>query len=186
LLVARQPILDKRQNIFAYELLYRLDDKTTSFNQEVSSISASTGIILELFESGAERITENKKAFVNFDEELLMSDVFEIVKPGKMVIEVLENVKVDEELVQRLFDLKNKGYTIALDDFFHSSEDYELIDVCDIIKYDFLNTDIKQIIIDSNIAIKKGKTILAEKVETKEEFQLAKKIGFTLFQGYFF
>ncbi len=186
LLVARQPILDKRQNIFAYELLYRNDNKTTSFNQEVSNLRASTGVILELFESGAERITENKRAFVNFDEELLMSDVFEIVKPDKMVIEVLENVKVDEALVQRLFDLKNKGYTIALDDFFHSSEDYELIDVCDIIKYDFLNTDIKKIIIDSNIAIKKGKTILAEKVETKEEFELAKKIGFTLFQGYFF
>ncbi|MBC7087884.1 MAG: EAL domain-containing protein [Tissierellales bacterium] len=186
MLVARQPILDRRQNIFAYELLYRDDEKINSFNNEVSSLSATAGVVLSLFESGAEKITENKKAFINFDENLLKSDVFEIISPDKLVIEVLENVKIDDELVNRLFELKEKGYTIALDDFFHSSEDYALIDVCDIIKYDFLNTDIKKIIIDSQVAQRKGKTILAEKVETKEEFEIAKKIGFTLFQGYFF
>jgi len=186
MLVARQPILDRRQNIFAYELLYRDDEKINSFNYEVSSLSATAGVVLSLFESGAEKITENKKAFINFDENLLKSDVFEIISPDKLVIEVLENVKIDDELVNRLFELKEKGYTIALDDFYHSSEDYALVDVCDIIKYDFLNTDIKKIIIDSQIAQRKGKTILAEKVETKEEFEMAKRIGFTLFQGYFF
>lgn len=186
MLVARQPILDRRQNIFAYELLYRDDEKINSFNNEVSSLSATAGVVLSLFESGAEKITENKKAFINFDENLLKSDVFEIISPDKLVIEVLENVKIDDELVNRLFELKEKGYTIALDDFYHSSEDYALVDVCDIIKYDFLNTDIKKIIIDSQIAQRKGKTILAEKVETKEEFEMAKRIGFTLFQGYFF
>ncbi|NMR96311.1 diguanylate phosphodiesterase, partial [Vibrio parahaemolyticus] len=95
MLVARQPILDRRQNIFAYELLYTDDEKINSFNNEVSSLSATAGVVLSLFESGAEKITENKKAFINFDENLLKSDVFEIISPDKLVIEVLENVKID-------------------------------------------------------------------------------------------
>lgn len=103
-----------------------------------------------------------------------------------MVIEVLENVKIDNELIQRLKELRKKKYKIALDDFVEGYDEYELVPYADIIKYDLIETPLDSLKILIKKALEDKKILLAEKIETVEEFEKAKKMGFHLFQGYFF
>ncbi len=183
--IARQPIFNKRLDVFGYELLFRLDSGATAFGG-VSSQKATATVISGLFEEGVHNIVENKYAFVNFDDEFIHSDSLELIPADQLVVEILEDVKVDSRLINRLEELKNKGYKIALDDFIEDYEEYPLISLAKIIKFDLLQTPLDTIEDDVKRALADRKVILAEKVETEEVFQQAKKMGFHLFQGYFF
>lgn len=183
--IARQPIFNTSMGVYGYELLYRDSETATAFGA-VSSQEATAKVLGNLFEIGIESITDGNKAFINFDYEFLLSESMELIPPEKLIIEVLEDVKVDQVLVERLTELKDKGYKIALDDFIEDYDDYPLVPISDIIKYDLMATPLESIHVEVRTAIRQGKTILAEKVETKREYEKAKEMGFNLFQGYFF
>lgn len=184
--IARQPIFDINKKIYGYELLFRNNKDTNCFNREISSTVATATVIDALFELGIDSIVDGKRAFVNFDYEFLMSEAVELINPSTLIIEVLEDVVVDAELLERIKYLKAKGYKIALDDFVEEYKSYLLTPISDIIKYDLMETPLEEIKKDVNLALKDNKTLLAEKIETNEEFLLAQKMGFHLFQGYFF
>jgi len=183
--IARQPIFNQQLEVFGYELLFRLNRQSTQFGG-VSSQGATATVITGLFESGLENLIEDKFAFINFDEIFIHSDTLELIKPDRMIIELLEHIKVDRVLMDRLKEIKSLGYMIALDDFDESYKDYPLSPLADIIKYDLMVTPLNTIADDMLAAISQGKVLLAEKVETEVEFIQAKKMGFQLFQGYFF
>ena len=109
-----------------------------------------------------------------------------MVDPSTLVIEVLEDVEVDNRLLRRLESLHKEGYRIALDDFVHSVKDFKMVPVADIIKYDLIATPLHTIQDEVMEALRRKKVLLAEKVETEKEFIEARKMGFHLFQGYFF
>ncbi len=184
--IARQPIFDKDKRLYGYELLFRNKQESKLFSKEVSSTVATATVIDGLFEAGIDNIVDGKRAFVNFDYEFLMSEAIELINPDTLIVEVLEDVVVDEILLERVKYLKSKGYKIALDDFVEDYKDYLLTPVADIIKYDLMETPLKEIKKDVELALRDKKTLLAEKIETNEEFLLAQKMGFHLFQGYFF
>lgn len=183
--IARQPIFTKNVKIYAYELLFRNSSKASSFGNALPN-QATAGVVGGLFEQGIENIVGDAKAFVNFEYDFLMSDAIELINPEYLVIEVLETVETDQALVERLQYLKSKGYIIALDDFENSVVDYPLAPMVDVIKYDIMVTPLDQIRNEVKDALDRGKTILAEKIETQVEFEQAIKMGFHLFQGYFF
>ena len=139
-----------------------------------------------LFETGLNSIVDDSKAFVNFNYNFLLSESIELINPEKLIIEVLEDVEVDDILMERLLALKDKGYKIALDDFIKNYYDYPIVSIADIIKYDIIATPLDSIELEVKAAIREGKIVLAEKIETEEEYESAKAIGFHLFQGYFF
>ncbi|MGO1651314.1 EAL and HDOD domain-containing protein, partial [Senegalia sp. (in: firmicutes)] len=183
--IARQPIFNKSLKVYGYELLYRENSDSKIFDS-IDSTKATASVLGGLFENGIDDIVGDKKAFINFDYDFLMSDVLELIDPNILVIEVLEEIKADEKIIDRLKYLKNKGYEIALDDFVEKYNDYPLIPLTDIIKYDILATPLNTIKNEVKVALYENKILLAEKVETKEEFLQAKEMGFKLFQGYFF
>lgn len=183
--IARQPIFNKTMNIYGYELLFRPDSGAKSFGS-ASSSSATATVIGGLFEQGIEQIVGSAKAFINFDYDFIMSDAIELIDPGTLVIEVLETVKVDDPLIDRIKYLRKKGYQIALDDFEESFGSYPIVPIADIIKYDIIVTPLDSIKRDVKQALSERKIILAEKIETEKEFQQAVSMGFHLFQGYFF
>lgn len=185
LFIARQPIFNQNLDVYGYELLYRSDSKSTQFDG-VSSQIATANVIGGLFESGIERIVENRRAFINFDEDFIHSNSLELIDSDRLVIEMLENIKIDNDLIERLKYLKDKGYKIALDDFIEEYKDYPLIPLADIIKFDLIATPLETIKSDVDMGLAQNKILLAEKIETKEEFLEAKEMGFHLFQGYFF
>lgn len=169
--------------VYGYELLYR-DSETGKSLEELSLKEAKSQDIDNLFEVGIDNLTDGTRAFVNFDKEFLLSKKIEDIQADKLVIEVLEDVKIDDTLMERLSELKDRGYRIAVDDFIEDYDNYPLIS--DIVKFDIMATPLVSIQEEIRGAIRQGKTILAERIETKEEFQLAREMGFHLFQGYFF
>lgn len=183
--IARQPIFNAQLEVYGYELLFRLNSRSTQFGG-VSSQGATAMVITGLFESGLENLIEDKIAFINFDEIFIHSEAVELIKPDRMIVEMLENIEVSSNLMTRLADIKAMGYSIALDDFAQTYQTYPLTPLADIIKYDLLVTPLDTIAADIPAGLAQGKTLLAEKVETQEEFLKAKALGFSLFQGYFF
>lgn len=183
--IARQPIFNQNLDVYGYELLFRSGSASKTFDGE-SDVLATATIISGLFESGLESFVEDKRAFVNFDAAFLNMDITELIDPSRLIVEVLETVKINQELVNRLEYLKSKGYKIALDDFVESYTEYPLVPLADIIKFDIMATPLDTITSSVKLALLQGKVLLAEKIESDEEFQSAKEMGFHLFQGYFF
>lgn len=183
--IARQPIFDKSKKVYGYELLFRASNTSAAYNG--FSPESSTAVVLGgLFELGVKNIVGNKKAFVNFNYNSLLSNSIELVEPSSLIIEVLEDVVPDEYVIKRLEGLHKSGYRIALDDFSESIKHFEIVPLADIIKYDILSTPLETIEGEVMEALKRKKVLLAEKVETEEDFIKAKKMGFHLFQGFFF
>lgn len=183
--VARQAIFDENRQVVAYELLFRSNDanKFTS----VEGLNPTLDVIKNSFSViGFDKLTEGKKAFINFDEELLKSEIVQMLPKNCITIEVLETVEPSHSIIESCKKLKELGYTIALDDFEYSSKYDELLKYVDIIKVDFILTKGKER--NRIIEIIKNKNIkfLAEKVETEEEYREALEYGYSYFQGYFF
>jgi len=183
--IARQPIFDRSKKVYGYELLYRMHEHDLTYGEANAQQSTAT-VLGGLFELGLSSIVNGRKAFINFDYSFLMSDAIELISPDSLVIEVLETVEVDQPLVERIWELKKKGYSIALDDFEETVDGYPLIPAADIIKYDILLTPLHLIIDEVKKALKQKKYLLAEKIETEEEFEKAYQMGFHFFQGFFF
>ncbi len=183
--VARQPILNVNQELEAYELLFR-DGESNSFpnidpDQATSNILTNNHLTM-----GVEQVTGDKTAFINFHEDTLIRHFPSFLDPKKIVIEVLEDVPMSNELLQACKSLKDKGFTLALDDHDFDPKWDPLLPYIDIIKVDVLAISILDISRYINRIAKHNKILLAEKVETLQQFEQLKLLGFSLFQGYFF
>lgn len=181
--IARQPIFDREMNAYAYELLFR-----SSSTQEASNItdgdSATTELILNAFtEIGLIQVVDNKVAFINLTTNLILD--FPPVPTEQVVLEILEDVKVDTDIVTAVKKLSEQGYTIALDDFEYDESWDPLIEIASIIKIDIQALTKEQL--EKHVELLKDKNVklLAEKVETHEEYEFCKALGFDYFQGYF-
>jgi EAL and modified HD-GYP domain-containing signal transduction protein len=184
-IVARQPICRQSSSVFAYEILYRNEflEKAAVTNAD----EATAGVLVKTFmEIGLERLVGKTPAFLNVTRQFLLSDYCFILPKGRVVLEVLEDIEPEDQVVRALTKLRKRGYSIALDDFCFSEDKRPLLQVADYVKIDFRaetpSTLVQQIPILKEFKVK----LLAEKVETHEEFELAKALGFDYFQGYFF
>lgn len=183
--VARQPIFDKRLNVFAYELLFRAGEEDI-FDQSNGDQATSKVITSSLFIIGLKTLTEGKMAFVNFTQNLLLSEAATLLPHDRIAVEILETVQPDEAIVNACQKLKNLGYILALDDFKMRWSHHPLMRLVDIIKIDFQGTTDREFNrIKKRINPARTK-FLAEKVETQDEFHRALQMGYTYFQGYFF
>lgn len=184
--VARQPIFDRSNKVVAYELLYRTNENNF-FDFSVSSNIATSILLMNSYYSfGIDHLIGDRLAFINFSKALLENDIPLLLDENHVVIELLETVKPDQSLINKLNYIKERGYKIALDDFTYHYPYEELINMADILKVDFLNNSLEQIIEIYLKYKKQGKTLLAEKVETYELYLWARKVGFDFFQGYYF
>jgi c-di-GMP-related signal transduction protein len=183
--IARQAIYDRALNVYGYELLFRSNNQSNIYDG-VSSLQSSASVLSGLFESGINQLVDDKLAFINFDADLIQSDAIELIGANRLVIELLEDIIIDEKLISRLKLLQEKGHIIALDDFVEDYSSYPLVQYANIIKFDLIATPLGTICSEVNKALHNKKILLAEKIETEEEFKKAKKMGFHLFQGYFF
>lgn len=184
--VARQPIFNTRKEVLAYELLFRSSLKNM-YDMSVATEDASASTISTSFNViGMDKLTNNKKAFLNLTRNLLVKGVPHLLPQKLVVVEILEDVQADDEVVQACRRLKDAGFVLALDDFVYADHQRPLIELADIIKVDFLQTtgqERKDIIRQVNHS---GVRFLAEKVETQADFQQALDFGYAYFQGYFF
>ncbi|WNS81868.1 HDOD domain-containing protein [Domibacillus sp. DTU_2020_1001157_1_SI_ALB_TIR_016] len=190
LFMARQPIFNVNEHVFGYELLYR-NSETNTF-PDVSPDQATIEVLIHSFLTvGVEKIAHGHPCFINFTETLLKEKVAENFPAEHVIIEVLEDIPITAELIAVLQRLKQKGYSIALDDFILRGQTdlyNELFNLTTYIKVDFLHTiPAERLAIEQKVKNDFPHIVLlAEKVETHEEFERAKRAGYELFQGYFF
>ncbi|KAB2338134.1 EAL domain-containing protein [Cytobacillus depressus] len=187
--VARQPIFNVNEEVFGYELLYRSNQSVNAF-PNIDGDQATTELIINSFLNiGIDKLSNGKPCFINFTEKLLKLRLPTYFRPREVIVEILESVEPNAEIVEICRELKELGYQIALDDFVFNEENnyaYELLKLADIVKVDFLFTtpemrdNIELIVKSMNIKL------IAEKVETREVFEEAKKRGYHYFQGFFF
>jgi EAL and modified HD-GYP domain-containing signal transduction protein len=186
--VARQPIYTAMKDIYAYELLYRnnLDNRFP----EIDGDAATTDVIINSFINiGIDDLSNGKPCFINFTENLLQQKLPTYFKPKEVVVEILETVELSQELLEICQDLKSKGYQLALDDFILNGDNpytYPMLELASIVKVDFRNTTAHMRQKIEELQHKYNLKLLAEKIETKEEFEAAVSLGYVYFQGYYF
>lgn len=181
--VARQPIFDREQNVFGYELLFR-NGVEDFFNADPELAARSTLDSSLLY--GINTLCDNRRAFVNCTREVLFKDLITLLPPSQTVAEILETVEPEDRVVAACKRLKAAGYLIALDDFAPNDPRIPLVEHADIIKVDIRATRPEErAAMMRRFGSPKCK-MLAEKLETPHEFYQARDLGFVYFQGYFF
>jgi c-di-GMP-related signal transduction protein len=182
--IARQPILTTDEKVFGYELLFR--DGIEDFFRHSDADAASRSTLNTSMLLGLDVLCDGHRAFINCTRDILLKDYITLLPSTQTVVEILETVPADDLVVAACRRLKEAGYMVALDDFAVNDPREVLTDLADIIKVDLRDTSAA----DAAAMVKRYGPwrcrMLAEKVETREEFIAAKKAGFLYFQGYFF
>ncbi|MDR3562249.1 MAG: HDOD domain-containing protein [Negativicutes bacterium] len=184
--VARQPIFDISKAVVGYELLFR-DGVQNYFPTGAAGDSATYNVISSSYMSiGFDALTCGKKAFINFTESNIHTGLANLVPQKYLAVEILETVEPTAEIVKACAELKKSGYQIVLDDFVFQAKYQPFIELADIIKIDFLQHPAMQKRHLLRKVIPPRVKLLAEKVETQEDFAQGVDLGYTLFQGFFF
>ncbi len=188
--LGRQPILNEKEEILGFELLFRSDIKTNAAVVDDDVYASFKTLIDILQEFSIKDIAGDSLVFINANHDVLKSEAIELIPKDNFIIEILEHSVVDEELVERVNYLKNMGYTFALDDFVFD-KDYlynfmPLLNKISYIKVDITLNSIDKIKSKIGILKKTKAKLIAEKVETRQEFEQMKALGFDLYQGYYF
>jgi EAL and modified HD-GYP domain-containing signal transduction protein len=183
--VARQAIFDRRLKVYGYELLFRpcLDCDSAGDADSAASLQLIANSFCSI---GVEKLLAGTRAFINFPQDLLSDERAFSLPPIGTVIEILESVKPEPSVISACRTLREKGYTLALDDFSHLNGWDELTDLVSVIKVDFRATTVAEQQALASRYSARGIRMLAEKIETTEEFQHACEMGYQYFQGYFF
>lgn len=180
---ARQPILDLRGRVHGYELLFRSGPEA-AFSGDGD---AATRTMLDnsvIF--GLDRPTGGAPAFVNCTQESLVDELVHVLPPGMTVLELLEDLEPAPVLIAACRKLKAAGFRLALDDFEWKPGMEPLVELADYVKVDFAATKAPARSALLERLRPYAVALVAEKVETQEEYKQAREEGFTLIQGYYF
>lgn len=178
--LAKQPIFDRKQKVYGYEILqdtYRFNPSYISADQAILEIINSSLLVI-----GLEALTRGKKAFINFTKTLLESETA-LLLPSDLVVVEINIEDPDPNILSACKKLKKRGYSLALSNFKYKKELLPFLEVMDIVKISFANTNPKEReIIFNNVPTKKLK-FLAEKIENREDLTQALHMGYEYFQG---
>lgn len=188
-LIARQPIFDRYQGLFGYELLFRETAANQSglHGEDVDAGDAATATTINnsLNLVGLQALTGGKKALINVTRKVVVDEIYTVLPRELVILELLETVEPDEEVIAGCRRLKDAGYELALDDFVFHPRFKPLLELTDILKVDFLlsNRDQRKMMAEQ---FGGRMRLLAEKVETHEDVAQATRLGYTYFQGFYY
>ncbi len=183
--VGRQPIFDADLNVYAYELLYRSAETVKTAGVVDGDHATTTTIINAFVEIGLEHLVRDKLAAINLTEQFLLEENKLPFTPKQVILEILEDVPVTPSLVDAVKKLVDKGYVIALDDYLYNPEHAPLLHLAKLVKIDIMalsDAEIKQHVRELK---KYNVKLIAEKIETPQEYIYCRELGFDYFQGYF-
>ncbi len=183
--VARQPILDREETTHAYELLFRsgLENRCGMVEGDMATLEVIARTFTEI---GVDELTAGKPCFVNFTRKLLLDRTAMLLPREFVTVEVLEDIEPDAEVIEACRELREAGYTLALDDFVPADRGHPLLDVVSMVKVDLMGATREEWTELGKELAERGICALAEKVETREEFEISRDVGYSYFQGYFF
>lgn len=183
--IARQPIFDRHLKLYAYELLFRSSTHNAA-PRDFDDDSATAQVLSAGAEIGMERLVGDYLAFVNLPGRFLAEPDLLPLPPERLVLEVLETVDVDAVVISGMRALSQRGFTLALDDFVYEERYEAALDLIDMVKLDIRLLERDSWQREVSRLKERGLIVLAEKVETEEEFRALAALGCDYFQGYFF
>ena len=185
-LVARQPVYDSAMAVTAYELLYRespVTARATIADARQATLCVIANAALEI---GLDRLAGGLPVHINFPRELLTGEPLLLpLQAERVVIEVLEDVTANPEVLKGIATLRKRGHRIALDDFSPRSSDPRLLALADFVKIVISRHDPEELAHMVGELRRRGFELIAEEVETLEQFERCVELGFTGFQGNF-
>ena len=183
--LARQPILDHDQSVAGYELLYPREDNRESLfdDEELATARLALGALSEI---GLENLVGQSRAWISVTPEFLSLDLVRNLPPEQVVLELRGAPFIDESILEQLQDLRAAGYVLALDQFRYAPGLDALLRTVDIVKLDMRALGARDLARHAFVLGPYGLKLVAKKIETIEDFQLASAAGADLFQGYFF
>jgi len=184
--VGRQPIFDTNLNVFAYELLYRSAQQAVSSVGAVDGDQATTTTIINTFvEIGLNKLVRDKMAAINLTEQFLLDENKLPFSPKQVILEILEDVPVTPALIAAVQRLVDKGYIIALDDYLYNPAHAPLLKLAKIVKIDLMALSDQELKEHVQVLKQYDVKLVAEKIETPQEYLYCRELGFDYFQGYF-
>lgn len=183
--VARQPISDRKIGLFGYELLYRTGVEPTANveNGEVATATVATNTIVEF---GLDKLVGKHRAFLNLTRAFFVEGHYRALPADRVVLEVLENIEPDEEFIRAVRKARQDGFSIALDDFSYRDELEPLVQLAHFIKVDAQAMDRDEVRRHATFLRRRDTRLIAEKIETYDEYKFCRDAGYDYFQGYFF
>jgi c-di-GMP phosphodiesterase len=184
--LGRQPIVGRDRELVAYELLFR--SSMANAATVLDDVAATATVIQHTFSDlGMPLALGDKQGFINLPASLLMGDLIEVLPPERVVLEILESVTLTPEVLGRCRQLQEAGYRLALDDVVGLTPEIQaVLPLVGLVKLDMMALRQEEIIDLVRDLRPSGVTLLAEKVETLEQYAFCRDLGFDLFQGYFF
>lgn len=184
--LARQPIVDGKHNLIGYELLFRASATAERADLGDSYRAGLSVLASTLVDMGTEWLLKGKQAFINMDHPMLMSEFITLLPPQKIVIEIVESVKPNDDLLERIEELRRDGFHFALDRYKPDTTRDRLLPLVSYVKL-----DVAELGEDGAAAVLRNLRqptlrLVAEKVESREVFDWCKGLGFDYFQGYYF
>ncbi|MDR3413022.1 MAG: EAL domain-containing protein [Formivibrio sp.] len=185
--LGRQPILDRKGELVAYELLFRAGNLSNQA-EFVDDYLATAHVIQNTFtQFGLEHVLGNRLGFINFSADLLLSDVLELLPCQQVVLEILETVDITPQIIERCIELRQKGFKLALDDVIEITDKQRaILPYVQFVKLDVLAGTLDQIHLSVHELAAYPIKLLAEKIDSPELRDVCMALGFDLFQGYFF
>lgn len=178
--IVRQPILDKKQNVLGYEILYK--EKINDKQGKSTDIKAASAIESFLTQLDSDKFLAGKIAFMNFTPNLLLKNIPKIFSPQKLVIQIDDDTIVNPSAQSQVYEYKKKGYSVAINGFEFALRYFSILDVVDIIKINMLGSRES---LSTIVSIGKSfnKDIIAYNVNDEESYNVAKELGFEYMQG---
>lgn len=184
--VGRQAILDREQQVFGYELLFRSNDQDNFFAAKDGDRASCQTMNNALNVMGLQAIVGSHLGFVNITRNLLLKRLYSVLPADNTVIELLENVEPDSDVINACRRLKDDGYLLALDDFVFAPGYEPLLELADFVKIQFLGVSSDERREITERFSKSRINLIAEKVEARDDFEEGLRLGYSYFQGYFF
>lgn len=184
--VGRQPILDRHERIVAFELLFRASAESQTAGLAEHRVGALRTIANTFATMGADAVLGTFTGFINVDRATLLDGPVEALPRDRVAIEILESVEVDEDVRRRCRWLRESGFSLALDDYVRGDPRESLLDLVDTVKVDLMAVDDRELDALVEELRVRGVTLLAEKVESRQQFERCRALGFDLYQGYYF
>jgi EAL and modified HD-GYP domain-containing signal transduction protein len=183
--LGRQPMLDRNQALFGYELLFR--NAPVGPANITSDIGATASVIAHASQLGMEKVIGDALGFVNVDADVIMSDIFGFLPREKVVLEIVETMEATPPVLNRMAELVSHGFSFALDDVTADTGKVQtLLPMIEYVKMSMRSTPLPTLMKLAPRFKQDGKKLVAEKVETRDEFKNCLDLGFDYFQGYYF
>ncbi len=183
--LGRQPILDRHQALFGYELLFR--NAPVGPAHVTNDLSATASVIAHAAQLGMERVVGDALGFVHADADVIMSDIFSFLPREKVVLEVMDTMPITPALLERMTELVGQGFSFALDNVTSDTGHIQaLLPLVEYVKMDMRNMPLAELMKLAPRFRQDNKKLVAEKVETRDEFKNCLDLGFDYFQGYYF